>query len=895
MEAKNKYFAFISYKREDEEWAIWFQHEMEYYHLPSTLNGRDDLPQGFRPVFRDVDELKAGNLPQQIHEALANSANLIVICSPNSAKSVWVDKEITDFIEIGKGKGIDNVSHIFPFIVDGIPYAHNIENECFPSQLRQLQDIEERIGGNVQESGRDKAFIKIIAGLLPNVSFNELWNRYEHDKAEEERRKREEIERFQRMQSRFVAEKACDIDDDSTLAQLLSLEVLPKDLNDPDRPYVVEAERALRQSSFKHKIILRGHKLSIQDIAFNSNGKLVASVANDFTIYIWDVCTGNVINQIDCGHPFGHCLTFSPDDSNVVVFFADETIAAWDVVSGERIWIYDANDLFHDAHLQSVSSAKYTPDGSQLIISTLEGEVCILDFEQGTSSTLQLNDPTYRINDSPNGQFRLAATDKGFVLWDLKNDTYLKKNVDKEVEDLVDRTQAVFSADSLRMAFFVATPIKSKIVILELPSLKQIQTIEWETEVNTETNETSGGIVSISFRDNGSRLITIHDDGLMYIWDIAKKKCINGDVLSNVLVKNAYFDTLGNYVAIETIDNTIVFAETLSTFINMITIDKSPLVTASHNSDRNLLITSIGSSYEMAEMSIWDISSEDCKKRIKAHNDIITSITYSADGKQIASASADGIVSIWDAESYKLLFQLKSESVADGNYAFTCAVYSPNNTMLATGLSNGNIAIWDATNGNIIKVIKSSGNQIFSGAFSSDGKHLAVASLDREVKIWDVQTGKLIRLLEGHTNYVTTVLFNFDNSLLIAGGNDKQIICWSVEDGLVKWKKEMRDIVNSITCSCDWKYIIATIADINTPLVIIDTQNGDTIVSLSGLLSEPKYAFFSNDDRYIISAAKGGAIYKWKFPSLSELIANTREQLKSRLLTSDERKRFYMD
>ena len=73
MNDKHKYYAFISYKREDEEWAAWLQHEFEHYRLPSTLNGRPDLPTEFGPIFRDVDELSAGNLPAQIHEALEAS------------------------------------------------------------------------------------------------------------------------------------------------------------------------------------------------------------------------------------------------------------------------------------------------------------------------------------------------------------------------------------------------------------------------------------------------------------------------------------------------------------------------------------------------------------------------------------------------------------------------------------------------------------------------------------------------------------------------------------------------------------------------------------------------------------------------------------------------------
>ena len=88
MEQK-EYYAFISYKREDEQWARWLQHKLEHYKMPSSLNGRENLPQEIRPVFRDSSELNPGNLPQQINNALAASRHLIVICSPHSAQSEW--------------------------------------------------------------------------------------------------------------------------------------------------------------------------------------------------------------------------------------------------------------------------------------------------------------------------------------------------------------------------------------------------------------------------------------------------------------------------------------------------------------------------------------------------------------------------------------------------------------------------------------------------------------------------------------------------------------------------------------------------------------------------------------------------------------------------------------
>ena len=103
MLQEKQYYAFISYKREDEPWARWLAKKIENYNLPTTLNGKE-LPKSLRPVFRDTDELSAGNLPKQIYDALSISKNLIVICSPCSAQSEWVNKEIQDFISIKGGR-----------------------------------------------------------------------------------------------------------------------------------------------------------------------------------------------------------------------------------------------------------------------------------------------------------------------------------------------------------------------------------------------------------------------------------------------------------------------------------------------------------------------------------------------------------------------------------------------------------------------------------------------------------------------------------------------------------------------------------------------------------------------------------------------------------------------
>ena len=163
MEQKKEYYAFISYKREDEQWAKWLQHKLEHYRLPANLNGRTDLPREIRPVFRDTSELNPGNLPQQIHDALSSSQHLIVVCSPNSAKSKWVNLEIETFIAMGKQ------DCIIPFIVDGHPYAENPTEECFPPAIRNLPKEQELLGANINEMGRDAAAIKTVRGCPPAI------------------------------------------------------------------------------------------------------------------------------------------------------------------------------------------------------------------------------------------------------------------------------------------------------------------------------------------------------------------------------------------------------------------------------------------------------------------------------------------------------------------------------------------------------------------------------------------------------------------------------------------------------------------------------------------------------------------------------------------------------
>lgn len=173
-----KYFAFISYNSKDTAWGKKLQKKLEHYRLPASLcheHGWDRKP--IKPVFFAPTDIQPGGLNEELQERLKNSKNLIVICSPNSAKSEWVGKEIEFFHSLGRTKSI----HFF--IVDGIPNSGNPETECFNPVVEKL-GLPEILGANIHEGiyrwswlNRERAYAQLISKLL-GVEFDTLWKRH---------------------------------------------------------------------------------------------------------------------------------------------------------------------------------------------------------------------------------------------------------------------------------------------------------------------------------------------------------------------------------------------------------------------------------------------------------------------------------------------------------------------------------------------------------------------------------------------------------------------------------------------------------------------------------------------------------------------------------------------
>lgn len=179
-----KYYAFISYKSDDVEWAKWLQKRLERYSLPVQLQQKHKLPKKLSPVFRDGTDIRPGELKSELADNLEQSRYLIVLCSPRSAASDWVGDEIEQFCQMGRR---DN---IIALIIDGKPYSDDPATECYHPVMRKwfpkgesVETDRQLLGADIHAAGkesgyykRERAFMQVLSVVL-HISYDELWNR----------------------------------------------------------------------------------------------------------------------------------------------------------------------------------------------------------------------------------------------------------------------------------------------------------------------------------------------------------------------------------------------------------------------------------------------------------------------------------------------------------------------------------------------------------------------------------------------------------------------------------------------------------------------------------------------------------------------------------------------
>jgi WD40 repeat protein len=192
-------------------------------------------------------------------------------------------------------------------------------------------------------------------------------------------------------------------------------------------------------------------------------------------------------------------------------------------------------------------------------------------------------------------------------------------------------------------------------------------------------------------------------------------------------------------------------------------------------------------------------------RRIVGHTDRIISLSFSSDGRMLASGGADNTARIWDVDEGREHMVINGPTDPSPNIAphIGAVAFSPDGTLLAIGGVLG-ASLWDVATGTIVgtlthRAYSERDNEVV--AASRSGRYVACTTRRNDVVLWDVLSGRPLCTLEGHTRPVNSVSFSPDERQVVTASNDGTVRRWLTTTG-----RELSDPIRYKTVVTDARF-----------------------------------------------------------------------------------------
>jgi Tol biopolymer transport system component len=261
-------------------------------------------------------------------------------------------------------------------------------------------------------------------------------------------------------------------------------------------------------------------------------------------------------------------------------------------------------------------------------------------------------------------------------------------------------------------------------------------------------------------------------------------------------------------------------------------------------------------------IKLWDVATGNNTVTLTGEGDRSMSVAFSPDGKTLASGSSSGTANLVNLASGKAAVRLPGHTSSVWSVAF-----SPDSRTLATGSWDKSIRLWDVATGKNTATLTGHTDRIFGVAFNPDGKLLASASDDRTVRLWDVATGKSTATLVGHTHYVISLAFSPDGKTLASLSRDGTVKLWEVITA--KERFSLRGHTNTLGCvafSPDGKTLALSGSEDKT-IDLLDAATRKKVATLKGHTGPVWSVTFSPDGKTLASGGDDTTIKLWDVPS----------------------------
>ncbi|WP_373540027.1 NB-ARC domain-containing protein [Chamaesiphon sp.] len=510
--------------------------------------------------------------------------------------------------------------------------------------------------------------------------------------------------------------------------------------------------------------ILMEHTAFFQ-IAIHPNNRHLVTGSDDRTAKLWDLATGECLRTF-VGHPAQIKSIEIVGTDRLITGGVDGTLKLWELETGVCLWT-------QAAHLEEINSIATHPHDRSIVTASSDRTLKIWDL--ATGNCLQTcsghRDRLITCAIDPAGTLLISgATDSTIKLWDLATGTCLKTLTGHTAWV----TSIAWTSDGQTI---VSGSMDRTIRVWQISTGQCIRTIQGHGNM----------VRAIAWNTAGDKVAGGGSGHTIGIWDLATATCLQTFWGSKIWIWSLAFlrhtdNATSEILAAASFEEDIRLWNTeTGTLKAAITDDRwNTVVTV----DRACQLLAIGG--YTGKVRLWDLKTDRLLQTIEGlHSGIIWAIAFHPQAPLLATGGMENYVQIWDFQTQvcrKLLgHERRIESVA----------FSADGRSIASGSADGTAKVWCVDTGACLMTFRGHRDCVYGVAFAPDfndagGAILATGSGDSTIKLWNVATGNCTMTLTAHTDIVSSIAFCPNPAtpyLLASGSYDETMKIWDIRTG----------------------------------------------------------------------------------------------------------------
>lgn len=458
-------------------------------------------------------------------------------------------------------------------------------------------------------------------------------------------------------------------------------------------------------------------------------------------------------------------IACSPDGKTVMLQGYDGNVRGVDLQSGKETTPFEKLGPDMRNRVRGGNSLTYTPDGKQVLGAFSNQAIPVWDAKTGKIARrfqLPPNQYMYNVAVSANGRFAAAV---------MQNDGSLRVWGIASGEEL--RTLDTTRLNPYAMAF---SPDGRMLGAVVGQSLRI-----WDLATGKDMHDDGGhrGMIhSLTFLENGSKLVTMGQDLTLRYWDTATGKELRKARMAQYGGQSMAADASGKAA--------LYYATSLGLhrWSPATSADPEPVPMAPNTQNFYFQFSADGrfaaGTQNNNELVVIDTTNGAERHRLNPAGRIGYNPLPSPGGRYVAYISSfmPGTVLIWDfAAGYG-----KRPLIADGpNRGAARMAFSRDGRLLAVQTQVGIVQLWEiATATPLAQIASPDGYNIMAMAISPDARTVATSSTTGAIRLFDVVSGKSVGPLTAHSAYVPAMAFSADGTRLATGSLDTTAVVWDV-------------------------------------------------------------------------------------------------------------------